>query len=171
MIDHGAAEAHFDARHAARDDPWGLASRWYEIRKRRILLAALPDEALGHVLEIGSSVGITTQDLAARAESVLALDVSGEAVRRARARLQGLSNVRVEQADATLGLPGGDYDLVVLSEVGYYLSPSELGAVLDDVEASLSSRGCSRRATGGTTRATSCSRETPCTRPSRPGRA
>lgn len=141
MIDDGAAEAHFDARHRVRDDPWGAASRWYEIRKRRILLASLPNEQLGHVLEIGCSVGITTQDLAPRAESVLALDVSGEAVERARARLVGLDNVRVEQTDVNRGLPGGSYDVVVLSEVGYYLSPNELDRLLDDIEASLVSGG------------------------------
>jgi SAM-dependent methyltransferase len=140
-LEKGALEGHFDARHAARDDPWGLATKWYEIRKRRILLASLPEEALGRVLEIGCSVGITTIDLASRSESVLALDVSSEAVQRAGERLAGFPNVEVRQADVTAGLPGDGYDLVVLSEVGYYLSSPALERLLDDVEALLTPRG------------------------------
>jgi SAM-dependent methyltransferase len=142
MIDQSSpTAAHFDARHAGRDDPWGLESRWYEIRKRRILLASLPEEHLGRVLEIGCSTGVVTQDLAPRSDSVLAIDVSGEAVRRARERLARAANVRVEQADVTRSMPAGEFDLVVLSEVGYYLAPAALDDLLASVEVALSSGG------------------------------
>ncbi|GAA4266802.1 class I SAM-dependent methyltransferase [Frondihabitans peucedani] len=141
MIALDAAEAHFDARHEGKGDPWGLERRWYEIRKRRILLASLPEERLGRVLEIGCSVGISTLDLAERSDSILAVDVSGEAVRTARERLAAVSHARVERWDVTDGLPEGEFDLVVLSEVGYYLSLESLGVLLERARGILSATG------------------------------
>ena len=131
----------FDATHARRDDPWGVTTRWYERRKRALVLAALPDERLGRVLEIGCSIGVVTEQLAGRADSVLALDVSSVAVERARERLADRPHVRVEVADVSAGLPDGEQDLVVLGEVGYYLSPAALGQLLADVDRRLAPGG------------------------------
>jgi SAM-dependent methyltransferase len=133
----------FDATHARRDDPWGVTTRWYERRKRALVLASLPDERLGRVLEIGCSIGVVTEQLALRADSVLAVDVSSVAVERARERLAAQPHVRVEVADVSAGLPQGDHglDLVVLGEVGYYLSPEALGALLVDVDRVLAPGG------------------------------
>jgi len=133
----------FDATHARRDDPWGVTTRWYERRKRALVLASLPDERLGRVLEIGCSIGVVTEQLALRADSVLAVDVSSVAVERARERLAAQPHVRVEVADVSAGLPQRDHelDLVVLGEVGYYLSPEALGALLVDVDRVLAPGG------------------------------
>jgi len=133
----------FDATHARRDDPWGVTTRWYERRKRALVLASLPDERLGRVLEIGCSIGVVTEQLAPRADSVLAVDVSSVAVERARERLGAHPHVRVEVADVSDGLPQGDaeLDLVVLGEVGYYLSPEALGSLLAEVDRVLAPGG------------------------------
>ena len=132
----------FDATHARQADPWGVTTRWYERRKRAITLASLPDERLGSVLEIGCSIGVVTAELAERASSVLALDVSEVAVGHARARLADRPHVRVEQADVTRGLPdSGPFDLVLISEVGYYLDPDQFERLLDDVERVLAPAG------------------------------
>ena len=132
----------FDATHARQADPWGVTTRWYERRKRAITLGSLPDERLGAVLEIGCSIGVVTAELAERASSVLALDVSLVAVEQARARVAGRPHVRVEQADVTRGLPdAGPYDLVLISEVGYYLDPEQFERLLDDVERVLTPTG------------------------------
>ena len=131
----------FDGTHSARDDPWGVTTRWYERRKRALVLGALPDERYGAVLEVGCSIGVVTSELAARADRVLALDVSPVAVQRARERLADHPHVRVERADASEGLPEGRWDLVVLGEVGYYLEPGALTALLDGVAAALTATG------------------------------
>ena len=52
------------------------------------------------VLEIGCSYGEATSLLAKRAKEVLAVDVSGDALERARGRWAGLGNVRFEKVDA-----------------------------------------------------------------------
>ena len=133
--------SYFDDLYRRHDDPWGFTSRWYERRKRAVTLAALPDERFESVLEIGCSIGVLTEQLAERSAQLLAVDVSAAAVDRARDRLAGQTHVRVERADVASVFPAGDFDLVVLSEVGYYFSKSVLERVLGDAVDALSPGG------------------------------
>jgi LmbE family N-acetylglucosaminyl deacetylase len=132
-------EDYFEAGYARRDDPWGFEDRWYERRKRAVTLAALPEERYARGLEIGCSIGVLTAELADRVDDLLATDVSAAAVERARRRVAG--RARVEQADAARGLPPGPFDLIVLSEVGYYLTPGPLGRLLDAAVEALADDG------------------------------
>jgi len=117
----------FDATYARHDDPWGYTDRWYEERKRALTLATLPDRRYARALEIGCGIGVLTAELARRVDDLLAVDVSAAAVDRARERVPG---VRFEVADVADGLPDGPFDLIVLSEVGYYFSRPTLTRVL-----------------------------------------
>jgi LmbE family N-acetylglucosaminyl deacetylase/SAM-dependent methyltransferase len=135
------AEEVFDAVHHGSADPWNYASSWYERRKRAITLAALPGETYERGLEVGCSIGTLTADLAGRCRSLLAVDASGAAVRRATQRLEGRDGIRVEQRVVPGSWPEGTFDLLVVSEVGYYLDPTELAELWDQVEASLEPAG------------------------------
>lgn len=115
----------FDAPHA-EPDPWGYETHWYEKRRRALIAAMLPDEALGQVLEIGCSTGLITQMLAARASHVLAVDVSARAVALACQRLQGSAHVQVVHADITAHWPGQSFDHILLCDVAYYLSEAQI---------------------------------------------
>ncbi|MDJ0333802.1 PIG-L family deacetylase [Salinibacterium sp. G-O1] len=140
IVEDGALPAeYFDATYQRHDDPWGLATRWYETRKRELLLASLPLQEYGTALEIGSSIGVTTEALAGRCRELLALDVSAAAVQRARERVGEAATVEVR--DVTRDFPGGEFDLVVLSEVGYYFGASGLATVLASIGAALSTHG------------------------------
>lgn len=125
----------FDAMYAVSDDPWGFTDRWYEQRKRAVLLAALPRPRFRRVLEIGCSSGTTTADLADRADAVVATDIALRAVEQARARLRDRPGVVVEQRRLPDDWPeewtATPFDLIVLSEVGFYLAGEELGSVVD----------------------------------------
>ncbi|MGD6980087.1 MULTISPECIES: PIG-L family deacetylase [Citricoccus] len=136
----------FDRLYREREDPWGYRSSWYERRKRLVTLAALPRERYGTVLEAGSSIGVLTGDLAERAERVIGLEASGVAIREARRALAGRSGVTFEQVVLPDQWPnrlpgGGPADLVVLSEIGYFLSAPELERLLDHLERSLALSG------------------------------
>ncbi len=124
------APRYFDAMYAAAGDPWGLRDRWYERRKYAISLALLPAERYRRGFEPGCSVGVLTRLLAGRCGEMLAWDVAAEAVRSAAAHTRDLPNVRVEQRDLTATWPPGRFDLIVLSEVLYYLGDPDLGRVL-----------------------------------------
>ena len=132
-------QQYFDDLYAKRADPWRLATRWYEKRKRAITVASLPAQRYERALEIGCSIGMLTAALAERCGSLLALDVAEAAVQSARERVP--ANVTVEQRDATTDYPDGEFDLVVLSEVGYYLSEPVLARLLAAIAGSLSEAG------------------------------
>jgi SAM-dependent methyltransferase len=141
MSDAARTREHFDATHAARADPWGVTTRWYEVRKRRILLASLPRDGFTHALELGASTGVLSEALADTADRVTALDFSVEATRLARARLSGVPGALVVTGDAVDDFPEGEYDLVVIAELGYYLDPERLSLLADRIAASLTPDG------------------------------
>lgn len=112
----------FDEMYAISDDPWQLAQRWYEQRKYAITMAMLPRLRYRHVFEPGCSVGVLTEQLAARCERVTAIDLVDSALESARARIArcGLSDrVSFHRQSLDSSWPAEDFDLVVLSEVAY----------------------------------------------------
>lgn len=79
-------------------DPFGYGTRWYEKRKRDILLATLPRQGFARGWELGCSNGEATCGLAARCERLLATDMSAAAVQQAKQRVGERSNVEIVQA-------------------------------------------------------------------------
>jgi LmbE family N-acetylglucosaminyl deacetylase len=114
------------------DDPWETRTSWYEIRKRAVLLACLPQARYAHAAEPGCGAGALTRELAGRCDAVTASDYTAEAVAAATEATRGIAGVTVERRalpDAGALPPG--IDLAVLSEVLYYLSPADLDATVD----------------------------------------
>lgn len=122
-----------EALYAERPDPWDYASSWYERRKRGVTVASLPNQRYRRCYEPGCSIGELTRLLARRCDEVLAVDCATVAVQRARQATGGLERVRVERAVLPRQLPGGSFDLIVLSELLYFFSPEDLQAVLGGV--------------------------------------
>ena len=112
--------------HRDEEDPWSTEESWYERRKRAVTLAALPRPRYEQGLEVGCSIGTLTAELASRCDGLLGVDQSPSALRRAAVRLDGVPNVRLERADLPAEWPDGRFDLIVVSEVGYFLSPPAL---------------------------------------------
>lgn len=75
--------------------------------------------------------------LAERTDSLLAMDVVPSAVNRARHRLRHHSDVRVERGALPEWEPPGRFDLIVCSEVLYYLSRDAMLASVDALERAL----------------------------------
>lgn len=136
-----ADDTAFDDLHEQHEDPWSVATAWYEHRKRRVTLAALPAERYERGLEIGCSVGLLAKDLSERCGELVAIDRSRTALDRARRELRGLDHVRLAQAVVPRDWPAGRFDLVVLSEAGYFLSPAELSGLITRVCDSLTPEG------------------------------
>ncbi|GAA2236290.1 PIG-L family deacetylase [Herbiconiux moechotypicola] len=126
------AAERFDLVHTG-DDPWGFETRWYEQRKRDILLASLPDRRFGRVLEVGCSTGVLSRALAERCDDFVGIDVSSLALERARDRLKDLSHATFDRLFVPEEWPEGAFDLIVVSEVGYYLDDHELERLADRV--------------------------------------
>ena len=130
----------FDARYRAEPDPWGYETSDYERRKYERTLLEVP-EATGRALEIGCSIGVFTEMLSGCCREVVAIDFSPVAVERSRERTRDLHGVVVERADLREGLPGGTFELIVCSEVLYYLGPADVRASLERIEAALAPGG------------------------------
>lgn len=117
---------YFDSVWAEGDDPFGYRTRWYEQRKRDLLMAMLPRHAMGRGWEIGCANGESTRRLAARCASLLATDLHPRAVRAARQACAGLADVEVACMEHPRQWPEGRFDLVVVGEMGYYLDDDAL---------------------------------------------
>ncbi|WP_207841418.1 class I SAM-dependent DNA methyltransferase [Williamsia soli] len=135
-------ESYFHEMYRDSDDPWGFTSRWYEQRKYQMTLAALSAPRYGAAFEAGCSIGVLSEQLAARCDQLLAVDLSDKAVQIAAERLEPLGGrVVVETRDFVADWPTGTFDLIVLSEVLYYLDPAQLDTVIANATAGLSDDG------------------------------
>ncbi|WP_347208963.1 PIG-L family deacetylase [Nocardioides marinisabuli] len=141
FVEAPARDETLDALHREVEEPWGADTRWYEERKRALALAMLPDRRHGRVLEVGCSTGVLTRELAGRCEEVLAVDSSPAAVAAARRRNDDLPHVEVQQRLLPEDWPDGRYDVVVVSEVGYFLSPVDLDSLVRQVAHGLTRDG------------------------------
>lgn len=122
--------AYFDAVYRHSDDPWHFESRPYEHTKYTDTLSSLPRPTYAHALEVGCSIGVLTRRLAGRCERLLAVDVAERALAQARARCRDLPHVHFERRRLPEAFPDGRFDLILLSEVGYYWSRVDLERVL-----------------------------------------
>jgi LmbE family N-acetylglucosaminyl deacetylase len=115
-----AGPAYFDALYRTSPDPWGLDERFYEQRKRDLVIASLPRHRFRRAFEPGCATGALTTLLAHRCDELQAWDGAAAAVSATRARLDGRGGVRVERRRIPDDWPQDRFDLIVLSEVGYY---------------------------------------------------
>jgi LmbE family N-acetylglucosaminyl deacetylase/SAM-dependent methyltransferase len=125
--------AYFDDLYRQAPDPWGLADRFYERRKRDLLVASLPRDRFRRAFEPGCATGLLTAILADRCDEVVAWDVAQRAVDQAIARTATApGRVVIERGAVPQQWPAGSFDLVVVSEVGYYCTdPARLRARVD----------------------------------------
>ncbi|GGG20208.1 methyltransferase [Rhodococcoides trifolii] len=128
-------DKYFDDMYSANPDPWGFETRWYERRKYDLTMAMLPEERYRRAFEPGCSIGVLTERIAARCDSVLSTDIAAAALERARAR--NLANVTFEQSSLRDGRPDETFDLVVLSEMAYYFTEAELPSIATTVRDAL----------------------------------
>ena len=117
---------YFDHVYQANRDPWNFETSPYERAKYAATLAALPPANYAEAFEIGCSLGVLTAQLAPRCGHLLAVDVSEAALAQARTRCAGLPHVEIKLLRVPEEFPTQQFDLILLSEVGYYWSPADL---------------------------------------------
>jgi SAM-dependent methyltransferase len=121
---------YFRERYGASPDPYGLADRWYEKRKYALTVALLPRAHYGTAFEPGCSIGVLTEQLAARCDTLLACDGVADAVASAGARTAGRPGVLIAQWVIPRDWPAGAFDLIVFSELLYYFDDADFSQVL-----------------------------------------
>jgi len=129
--------AYFDAVYASDPDPWKFATSAYERGKYALTLAALPQERYASALEVGCSIGVLTRDLALRCDALLAIDAAQAPLLEAKRRCAELPAVRFAQMFVPQQWPDGAFDLILLSELIYYLSAYDVRRLASRVTRSL----------------------------------
>ncbi len=101
-------------------DPFGYTTP-YEQKKYEQTLELLPEGPLTRVLELACAEGHFTVQLAPRVGALLAADISENALARAQARCEELPNIAFAQIDLRRDPIPGTFDLIVCSEVLYFI--------------------------------------------------
>ena len=124
-------------------DPYGVRVRWYEQRKQAVALACLTRPHYRSIFEPACGIGELSLALAARGDYLLATDFDAGALDTARSRAGHLTHVQFEQGSLPQDFPlaQAPFDLIVISELGYFLDESELHELAARCRRSLAADG------------------------------
>jgi SAM-dependent methyltransferase len=133
--------AGFEAMYQHDIDPWNYAASPFEAYKRGVLLRACGPGPFGRALELACGTGATSRALASRCLRLTALDSSATAIAEARRAAGEGSRVAYRRGLLPRDMPRGPFDLIVASEILYYLRPEDLRRLLCRMEDSLAPGG------------------------------
>ena len=101
----------------------------------------MPKARYRSALEVGCSIGVLTRSLASRCDTLIAIDAAQAPLLEARRRCADLPDVRFEHMFVPDQWPDGAFELILLSEVVYYLSRDDVGRLAARVITSLTNGG------------------------------
>lgn len=132
---------YFETLYRHNEDPWQFGTSEYESEKYHHTLSAIPQGIYDNALEVGCSIGIFTKLIADRCKQLTAIDISPIALDKAKKRLDNQKHVAFLQAAIPDEFPDGSYDLIILSEVGYYLTLEDLFKTMQKIDRALTVDG------------------------------
>lgn len=112
------------------DDPWGFRTSAYEQAKFRSTVDALARPHYRSGLEVGCGNGELARHIAPRCDTYTGVDAVGTALEAAR---RAVPNGHFVQAYLPCPLPDGAHELIVLSEVLYFLDAPGLRSLADQI--------------------------------------
>lgn len=116
---------HFQHIYNASRDPWNYRDSAYEKAKREATIAVLQGRRFRSGLEVGCSIGELTHKLAGYCDQLLGVDFIDAALAAARERCKDQAWVSFQNVHVPSAWPDGRFDLIVLSEVLYFLSSED----------------------------------------------
>ncbi len=123
----------FDRKFADNGDPWQTFTNRDEARKRRAILRGVGAGPIGRVLELAAGNGSNSVALARPA---LRLDATEGTITGTALVCHAVGKdrrVRVRQVILPGRFPGRRYDVAVVAELLYYLTPAAMARVARDV--------------------------------------
>lgn len=134
----------FETLFQKSDDPWGFETSLYEQKKLAKVLECIPTRPVSFALELGCAIGVSTLALAQYCKRIVSVDASETALEKAKKRCEGLGHVTFTKAFLPQDYPvlaASGYDLVVISEILYFLSVRDIQRLAGMVTQSLMSTG------------------------------
>jgi 2-polyprenyl-3-methyl-5-hydroxy-6-metoxy-1,4-benzoquinol methylase len=128
---------HFEELYRANLDPWNFTASPYEQGKYEATLSSLGTRRFTRALEVGCSIGVLTERLAGCCDQVIGLDFAPSAIAAARVRCAPYPGVRIEQMRVPRQWPAGEFDLILFSEVLYFLNESDLTGICAHTQGSI----------------------------------
>jgi len=132
---------YFDELYTQNPDPWNFATKPYEHEKYLATLEHLPKASYNQTLELGCSIGVLSEMLGSRTEQLLSVDAAQIALDQAKQRCANIKNIRFQRATLPAEFPAGEFDLVLMSEVGYYFALPDLKVLSEKTIHSLQANG------------------------------
>ncbi|WP_245752715.1 class I SAM-dependent methyltransferase [Poseidonocella pacifica] len=124
------AEDRLGRIYATSDDPWGFRTSAYEQEKFRATAAALPRRRHRSALEIGCGNGELARHLAPRCGRYTGVDAVAKALCAAR---RAVPAAHFHQLFLPARLPAGMYDLIVVSEMLYFLTRAGIARLANQI--------------------------------------
>lgn len=124
-----ARRERFEQLFRSDPDPWAFETSDYEREKRQATLAALSTRRFAQGLEIGCATGVLTEELLTVCDRMVGIDVAQTALDIAQRRLGSSPCISLRQGEVPRDWPEGSFDLIVFSEVLYFLNEAEIAQV------------------------------------------
>jgi SAM-dependent methyltransferase len=134
-------KSYFDALYAESADPWNFKHSTYEQQKYHTTIQALSNKSFKNGLELGCSIGVLTRLLATQCDALLAVDISAIAIKQAQDNCRDLDQVRFKALDVNQRFPEGKFDLIICSEICYYLDKEALQHLFKNITQTLTTGG------------------------------
>lgn len=122
---------HLTALYATGDDPWNFRTSSYERKKFLATCEALPRKQYCSALELGCGNGELASHLAPRCAQYTGVDAVETALQAAR---RAVPKGYFLKSFLPASLPNGDYDLIVLSEILYFLDRPGLSTLARQID-------------------------------------
>jgi SAM-dependent methyltransferase len=129
--------SYFNDLYGKNQDPWNFEGSEYEKGKYIQTMLMIPNGVYANVFEIGCSNGLLSMMLKDRSQKLLAVDSSSIAIGNAKKRLARFLNVTVQEMEVPRDFPDMRFDLILFSEVGYFMVEKDLITLRDKMTASL----------------------------------
>jgi SAM-dependent methyltransferase len=133
--------AGFERLFRASADPWDYRRSPFEAYKRRVLLRACGARCRGRGLELACANGETTLRLVDRCLRLTAVDASPTAIAAAVRRIGHEPSLTLAVRRLPEEMPRGPFDLIVVSELVYYMTPNALRRLIPMIERALAPGG------------------------------
>ena len=137
MTEVSRTAAYFEALYASDPDPWRFTTSAYEAAKYAATVAAIAGRRYRAGLEVGCSIGVLSRQVAPLCDAFLGLDIAETPLVEARARCGDMPHVRFDRMAVPGAWPDGRFDLILLSEVLYFLNQEDIVATAGHVRQSL----------------------------------